>query len=53
MKHFLIPLASAFVLPITLKAEVSEDIHKRCHAARDYSGCVITNQGGALRNERK
>ena len=53
MKHFLIPLASAFVLPITLKAEVSEEIHKRCLEARDYSGCVMTNQGGALRKERE
>ena len=45
MKHLLLPLISAFVLPITVKAEVSEEIHKRCLEARDYSGCVITNRG--------
>ncbi len=44
MKHLLLPLISAFVLPITVKAEVSEEIHKRCLEARDYSGCVMTNR---------
>ena len=45
MKHLLLPFISAFVLPLTVKAEVSEEIHKRCLEARDYSGCVMTNQG--------
>ena len=45
MKHLLLLLISAFVLPITVKAEVSEEIHKRCLEAKDYSGCVMTNQG--------
>ena len=45
MKHLLLPLVSAFVLPLTVKAEVSEEIHKRCLEARDYSGCVMTNRG--------
>ena len=45
MKHLLLPLVSAFVLPITVNAEVSEEIHKRCLEARDYSGCVMTNRG--------
>ena len=47
MKHLLLPLVSAFLLPlpITVKAEVSEEIHKRCLEARDYSGCVMTNRG--------
>ena len=45
MKHLLLPLISAFVLPITVKAEVSEEIHKLCLEARDYSGCVMTNRG--------
>ena len=45
MKHLLILLVSAFILPITVKAEVSEEIHKRCLEARDYSGCVMTNRG--------
>ena len=44
MKHVLLSLISAFVLPTTLNAEVSEEIHKRCLEARDYSGCVRTNQ---------
>ena len=44
MKHLLLPLVSAFVLPLTVKAEVSEEIHKRCLEARDYSGCVMTNR---------
>ena len=45
MKHLLLSLVSAFVLPIIVKAEVSEEIHKRCLEARDYSGCVMTNRG--------
>jgi len=48
MKHILLPLISAFVLPITVKAEVSEEIHKRCLEARDYPGCVRTNQSSSL-----
>ena len=44
MKHLLLPLISAFVLPITVKAKVSEEIHKLCLEARDYSGCVRTNE---------
>ena len=45
MKHLLLPLISTFVLPITIKAEVSEKIHKRCLEARDYADCVMTNKG--------
>ena len=44
MKHLLLPLVSGFLLPITVKAELSEEIHKRCLEARDYSGCVRTNE---------
>ena len=29
MKHLLLPLMSAFVLPITVKSEVSEEIQKQ------------------------
>ncbi len=47
MKHLLLALVSGFVLPITVKAEVSDEIHKRCLEARDYSGCVMTNRGKA------
>ena len=53
MKHLLLPLISAFVLPITVKAEVSEEIHKRCLQARDYSGCVMTNRGKTPSIKRK
>ncbi len=53
MKHLLLPLISAFVLPITVKAEVSEEIHKRCLEARDYSGCVRTNQRAITRFKRE
>ncbi len=53
MKHLLLPLLSAFVLPINVKAEVSEEIHKRCLEARDYSGCVMTNQVETLGVKRE
>ena len=53
MKHLLLPLVSAFVLPLTVKAEVSEEIHKRCLEARDYSGCVMTNRGKTLSLKRE
>ncbi len=44
MKHKVICLLYAFVFPISVKADVSEEIHKRCLEARDYSGCVMTNR---------
>jgi len=53
MKHLLLCLVSAFVLPITVKAEISEEIHKRCLEARDYSGCVMTNRGETLSIKRE
>ena len=34
--------------PIAAKAEISDEIHKRCLDARDYSGCVRTNQSSSL-----
>ena len=53
MKHLLLPFISAFVLPLTVKAEVSEEIHKRCLEARDYSGCVMINRGKTPRIKRE
>ena len=45
MKHLLLSFISTFLLPINVNAQVSEEIHKRCLEARDYSGCVMTNRG--------
>tara|TARA_Y100001968_G_scaffold257660_1_gene244410 strand:+ start:860 stop:1441 length:582 start_codon:yes stop_codon:yes gene_type:complete len=53
MKHLPLSLLSAFILPITVKAEVSEEIHNRCIEANDYSGCVRTNQGVTTKVTRK
>ena len=44
MKRLLLPLIAAISLPTAAKAEISEEIHKRCLDAKDYSGCVRTNQ---------
>ena len=45
MKRFLlIALSTGVLSPIAVKAEISNEIHKRCLDARDYSGCVRTNQ---------
>ncbi len=53
MKHLILPIIFAFVLPSTVKAEVSEEIHKRCLEARDYSGCVRTNQRATKKIKRE
>jgi len=43
MKRLLLLLLVVLALPTAAKAEISEEIHKRCLDARDYSGCVRTN----------
>ena len=49
MKRFLLlALTAGLISPIAAKAEISEEIHKRCLDARDYSGCVRTNQSSSL-----
>ena len=49
MKRFLlIALTAGLLSPIATKAEISNEIHKRCLDARDYSGCVRTNQSSSL-----
>ena len=53
MKHLLLSLISTFILPITVEAEVSEEIHKRCLEARDYSGCVMTNRSETTNIKRE
>ena len=44
MKHLLLSIIPALLLPVNVKAEVSEEFHKRCLDARDYTGCIRTNQ---------
>ena len=53
MKHCLLALITAFALPATANAEVPGEIHKRCLEARDYSGCVRTNQRLTLKAKRE
>ena len=48
MKRLLLPLLVALALPTAGQAEISDEIHKRCLDARDYSGCVRTNQSSSL-----
>ena len=47
-RFLLLALTAGFLSPIATKAEISEEIHKRCLDARDYSGCVRTNQSSSL-----
>ena len=51
-RFLLLSLAIGILYPIAAKAEIIEEIHKRCLNARDYSGCVRTNQSSTL-NLRK
>tara|TARA_Y100001968_G_C19364785_1_gene721884 strand:- start:635 stop:1216 length:582 start_codon:yes stop_codon:yes gene_type:complete len=53
MKLLLPSIVSALILPISVKAEVTEEIHKRCVEARDYSGCVRANQRSSYKVKRK
>ena len=54
MKHlFLFAITTGLLSSIASKAEISEEIHKRCLDARDYSGCVRTNQGSSLKVTKK
>ena len=47
-RFFLIALTAGLLSPIAIEADVSEEIHKRCLDAKDYSGCVRTNQNSSL-----
>ena len=53
MKRLLLPLLAALALPTFAKAEINEQIHKRCLDARDYSGCVRTNQSPILKVKKE
>jgi C-terminal processing protease CtpA/Prc len=52
-RFLLLALTTGFLSPLATKAEISEEIHKRCLDARDYSGCVRTNQGSSLKVTKK
>ena len=53
MKFLLHSLLYVFILPISVKADVTEEIHKRCVEARDYFGCVRANQRSANKVKRE
>ena len=53
MKRLLLPLLAALALPTAAQAEISDEIHKRCLDARDYSGCVRINQSSSLKLKKE
>ena len=54
MKRFLlIALTAGLTSPIAAKAEISDEIHKLCLDARDYSGCVRINQSSSLKLKKE
>ena len=53
MKRLLFHLLAALSLATAAQAEISDEIHKRCLDARDYSGCVRTNQSSSLKLKKK
>ena len=53
MKRLLLPLLAALALPTAAQAEISDEIHKRCLDARDYSGCVRMNQSSSLKLKKE
>ena len=52
-RFLLLALTAGLLSPIAVKAEISEEIHKRCLDARDYSGCVRTNQSSGVKLKKK
>ena len=52
-RYLLLTLTVALCSPMTAKAEIIEEIHKRCLDARDYSGCVRTNQSSSTKVKRE
>ena len=52
-RFLLIALTSELLSPLAGNAEISEEIHKRCLDARDYSGCVRTNQSSSLKLKKE
>ena len=53
MKRLILPLLAAIALPNTVNAEISDELHKKCLDARDYSGCVETNKKPLLQKDKK
>ena len=53
MKRLLIPLIAALALPTAVNAKISDELHKKCLDARDYSGCVETNKKPLLQKDKK
>ena len=49
----LLALTAGLLSPIAAKAEIRNEIHKRCLDARDYSGCVRTNQSSSLKLKKE
>ena len=50
---FLFAITTGLLSSIAAKAEISEEIHNRCLDARDYSGCVRTNQSSSLKLKKE
>ena len=53
MKRLLLPLLSAFALPTVVNALISDELHKKCLEARDYSGCVRINKKLSPKKDEK
>ena len=53
MKRLLLPLIAALALPTAINAKISDELHKKCLDARDYSGCVETNKKPLLQKDKK
>ena len=53
MKRLLLPLISALTLSTAVHAEISDELHKKCLEARDYSGCVKTNKKPSQKKDKQ
>ena len=53
MRKLLISLLAALALPTAVNAKISDELHKKCLDARDYSGCVETNKKPLLQKDKK
>ena len=53
MKRLLLTLLSAFALPTVVNALISDELHKKCLEARDYSGCVRINKKLSPKKDEK
>ena len=52
MKRLLLPLLAVLALPTAVNAKISDELHKKCLDARDYSGCVETNKKPLLQKDK-